>query len=134
MQSNEQTMVAAAELSVATAEQTERLPFCWGVAGVSTLWCFFHGRVGLGCALLLSSVFLTLFARLGMGTWIRCELVGWGVVLLMGSEGSAIARDHRSYQNVRELKAGEFGWTIAGGIFFTLRVLFSIGAIVAAAG
>jgi hypothetical protein len=116
----------ATDASDATADQ---MPFCWGAAGITVLWCFFHGRALLAVGLILLNIVLRVMGAAGGGGGaLLATLIGWGVAIYMGATGSTIAMEERGYQTVAELKAGESGWTIAGIIFLAIGVLLTLAS------
>jgi len=114
-----------------TTPAPESLPFSFGAAGITTLWCFFHGRVGLGILFLVSGVFLVPISRASVAGALVVEAIGWTIAVVMGLNGSRIAWEERRYQTVEELSSGERGWTVAGVIFLGLRVVLTIAGLAA---
>jgi hypothetical protein len=102
------------------------LPFSLGAAGVTVLWMFFHGRAGLGVLLLAGNVALKALAYSGSGGFLLAMLIGWTLSIAFGFSGSRMAWENRHYRTVEELRQGENGWSIAGGIFLVLNVVLTV--------
>ena len=64
------------------------LPFCFGAAGITTLWCFFHGRAGLGVLFIVLAVVFIPLSQAGAGGWLLTEAIGWTISIAMGYSGS----------------------------------------------
>jgi hypothetical protein len=101
-----------------------RLPFCYGAAGLTTLWCFFHGRVRPGVLLVAASAGCApLVVWGGLRAWIVAELAGWAISVVMGMRGTRIAWVERGYRSRAEFERGEKAWNVAGAVLLAIRGL-----------
>jgi len=100
-----------------------KMPFCFGAAGVTVLWCFFHNRVGLGILFwVLGIVFARLILSGGEDRWLLGLIGHWTISITLGVTGNRIAWEERGYRSLEELRRGESGWHVAGVIFFVLSI------------
>jgi hypothetical protein len=119
--------------SRATVAPPEYLPFSFGAAGVTVLWCFFHGRGGLGVLFLVWNVFGMAASHASPGAGLVLGIIGWTITILMGVNGSRIAWEERGFASIEEMQSRESGWNVAGGILFAISVLSTLISVIALA-
>jgi len=96
-----------------TSVPADKLGFSWGAFGLTGLWLLFHGKIGAFFGIL----FLSFIPIIG-------QIIVFFMALNYGFTGKDIAWEHCNCKSVEELKQKELGWDIAGGIVFTLGLIF----------
>jgi hypothetical protein len=98
-------------------------PFCTGAAGVTTLWCFFHGRTGLGFVFLfVGAALVPLGTQGGLAGWVIAELLAWTASLWMGCCGTRMAWVRSECLSFEELRSRERPWNCLGAVMLAFRV------------
>jgi tetratricopeptide (TPR) repeat protein len=117
------------------AQPPQGLPFSFGAAGITVLWCFFHGRGGLAVICLIWNVLSILLSRtFGDIVSVLITIIGWTITVIMGLKGSRIAWEDRRCNSVQGLKQHERGWTIAGGLLIIISAILTVAGLVSLIG